>query len=124
MYYLASFFTGSTEEQKTGEKTLSEEQKKFIQHLKSCQGVFQIMKESEIENILCLEVGDVEFSKVVKKKDGASQDKKCEFLSSKVTFRVQDIVDTDSNGEDVGIAIPCICVENESYEADQDQLKE
>ena len=76
------------------------------------------MKESEIEDILCLEIGDIEFSKIVKHKGGASYDKKCEFLCSKVTFRVQDIVDTDCNGEDVSITIPSICVENESYEAD------
>ena len=36
MQYLASFFTGSAEEEKAGGKSLSEEQLKFIQHLKTC----------------------------------------------------------------------------------------
>lgn len=125
MQYLTSFFTGPAEEEKSGSKpSLNEEQLQFIQHLKTCQGVFKIMQESEIEDVLCMELGEIEFSKVIKKKDGASQDKKCEFLSSKATFRVQDIVDTDANGEDVSMAIPCICVENESYDADQEQVKE
>jgi len=40
-------------------------------------------------------------------------------LDSKVSFRVQDIVESDpKDGEDISITIPCICVENSAFEED------
>ena len=75
------------------------------------------MSESYIEEFLCIQLVDIEFSQVIKVK--GHQDKKCEFLDSKVSFRVQDITETDpKDGEDISITIPCICVENSAYEED------
>ena len=80
-----------------------------------------MLDTSQISDIFRLSLLDLEFSQIIKNKDGKTQQKKCLFLSAKMTFRVQDIVDKDPvDGEDVPLTIPCICIENEAYEEDQD----
>lgn len=80
------------------------------------------MRDNQIEELLCEMLENVEFSQIIKVKD--HQDKKCEFLESKVSFRVQDIVEKDpTDGEDIEITIPCLSIENISYEEGQGKFK-
>ena len=72
--------------------------------------------------MLCIQVNELEFSQIVKSKDG--QMKKCLILNSNVSFRVQDILEKDpSNGEDISLTIPCIAIENAEYDESQGKLK-
>ena len=75
------------------------------------------MSEADIEDFLCVQVENVEFSQIKKTKD-LKQEKKCQFLESRISFRVQDIVEK-YDGDEISITIPSICVENISYEEDQ-----
>ena len=121
MNYLTSFlssFQGASEEK----KQLTPEQEDFINHLKSSNGVFKFLTEQRIEEILSIQTEKVEFGKVIKVAN--HQDKKCEFLDSRVTFRVQDVVEKNlEDGEDIEITIPCLCIENMAYEEDQGKFK-
>ena len=110
MNYIASFFTGT---QQPEENQLTQAQIDFVKHLKTKSSVFQYLEEKEIENMLRMKCLNLEFSQIVRNKNGKTQDKKQLFLSAKMTMRVQDIVDKDKNGEDLEITIPCMCVENE-----------
>jgi len=64
MNYISSFFGGSAPSDEDQKK------KEFLAHLKSCEGIFKIIAEEEVEDILCQEIQEVEFSKLVKTKDG------------------------------------------------------
>lgn len=117
MYYLSSFFGGGQETQEKNQ--LTKEQKDFVKFLKNSNGVFKVLEQHDIEDILCLMVPDIECSKIIKKKDGNGQDKKCEFLNCVLTFKAQTILEKDpEDGEDIQLEIPMICAENTLYEAD------
>ena len=94
MNYLASFFSGSQpEENSESGRKLNKEQVDFIKLLKSSDGTFNILQEADIEDMLCVQVTELEFSQVVKSKD--AQMKKCLMINSSVSFRVQEIVEKD-----------------------------
>lgn len=120
MNYITSFFTGGST---TQEKKLTEEQESFVRHLKSSNGVFNLLSEDRIQEIMLAQLDRVEFCKIIKV--AGKQDKKCEFLESRVTFRVQDLTEKNPvDGEDIEMVIPCLCVQNLAYEEDQDQQTE
>ena len=120
MNYLSSFF--SSGQQSSSGRQLNEEQQNFIKHLKSSDGTFKIWQEADIEDMLCVQVTELEFSQIVKCKDG--QTKKCIMINSSVSFRVQDIVEKDpTNGEDITLTIPCIAIENSEYDEDQGKFE-
>ena len=55
----------------------------------------------------------------MKKKDKSGQEKKCLVLKSKLSFRVQEVMEKDmETGEDISLTIPFICIENVEYDAD------
>ena len=117
MNYISSFFTAAPDEPK--KRQLSQEQLDFIKQLKSSNGVFNVLTEDDIEQILCLELNDLEFSIVARGK--AHLEKRCEFLEASAVFQVKDIVESDpANGEDIQLSIPCIQIENKAFEEDQD----
>ena len=124
MNMINSFFFGSQAAEESNaaagqRRQLSEEQATFVKHLKTCDGVFKILSEHDIEDILCTMVEDIEFSQVTKRKDKSGQDKRCLMLNSRLSFRVQDVVENDpKRGDDITLTIPCICIENGEYDAD------
>jgi len=128
MNMINSFFFGSQADSTASKESsteaaqrrqLSGEQESFIKHLKTCDGVFKILSEHDIEDILCTMVEDIEFSQMVKRKDKSGQDKRCLMLNSKLSFRVQDVVENDAKrGDDITLTIPCICIENAEYDPD------
>ena len=104
MEYLSSFFKGS--DSKMGKN-------------KNCDGIFKIMGEEEVQEILCMNVGNLEFSKIVPKKSKDGQTKECWFLNSKLQVVIQEVHDGATK-----LAIPCLHIENLDYDSNQDQEKE
>ena len=88
MNNISSFFAKSGEEEAGKERQLTQEQMDFVNHLKSCDGVFQILSDHEIEDILCIDVTEIEFSEIVKRKNQDGQEKKVIFMNSHLSFRV------------------------------------
>mgnify|MGYP006110898057 CR=1 FL=1 len=103
---------------------MTKEQRDFLDHLQSQEGIFKILPANSITELLTLSIADLEFNSVAKNKDGKTQQKICLFLSSRLTVRVQDIVEKDARGEAVSLAIPCLCIENLNFDVDQDQDQE
>ena len=78
-----------------------------------------MLNQHEIEDILCIIIQDIECSKIVKRKDGKGQEKKCEFLNCTLNFKAQTILEKDpEDGEDIELEIPMIVAENTQYEAE------
>ena len=73
MNYISSFFVAAVEDEK--KRVLTKEQAAFVKQLKSSNGVFSILTESDTEEILCFGLNDLEFSTVVKA--GGKQEKRC-----------------------------------------------
>ena len=86
MNYISSFFV-SGEGQPEKRKELTKEQQEFIDQLKSSEGVFKILDEHEIQDILCIDIPEIEFSEIVKKKNQTGQEKKVIFFNSHLSFR-------------------------------------
>jgi hypothetical protein len=65
--------------------------------------------------MLCIDVADIEFSEIVKKKNQDGQTKKVIFMNSHLSFRVQDINEEGSKT----YSIPSLMIENADYDVNQ-----
>ena len=97
----------------TQRRHLTEEQASFIEHLNQCDGVFKILSDHDVEDILCTMIENIEFSQILKRKDKTGQEKQCLMLNSRISFRAQDVTEKGTMA-----TIPCICIENIEYDED------
>lgn len=76
--------------------------------------MFKTLSQHEIEDILCIDVEDIEFSEVVKKRNQSGQEKKTLMMSSHLSFRVQEV----DEGERT-FSVPTLYIENAEYDQSQ-----
>ena len=113
MQYIASFFTYEDQNQR---KELSQEQRDFIEKLKTTKGLFQHFPDQFIEDVLCAQVIDAQLSSLAAKKGAIQgQEKKALFMNSNVTFRVLD--QETKEGEQA--CVPVLHFENVDYDENQ-----